>query len=59
MASKSISQFSVEITQQQKFTVSLEAESEQEAIDLANAQYGSCECEYPPEILVEKTRIVK
>ena len=59
MASKSISQFLVEITQQQKFAVSVEAESEQEAIELANSQYGNCECEFPPEILVEKTCVVK
>jgi hypothetical protein len=59
MASKSISQFLVEITQQQKFAVSVEAESEQEAIELANCQYGRCECEFPPEILTEQTRIVE
>ena len=59
MAGKSISQFLVEITQQQKFAVSVEAESEQQAIDLVNCQYGQCECEFPPEILTEQTRIVE
>ena len=52
-------QYLVEITQQQKFAVSVEAESEQQAIELANCQYGRCECEFPPEILTEQTRIVE
>jgi hypothetical protein len=59
MESETLHHYSVEITQQQKFAVSVKAESEQEAIELANSQYGKCECEYPPEILVEKTRIVE
>ena len=49
----------VEVTQAQIFTVSVEAESEQQAIELANAQCGKCECEYPPEIQVEKTRVIE
>ena len=48
----------LEITLEQKFTVSVEAESEQQAIELVNSQYGRRECEFPPEILTERTRII-
>ena len=59
METKISSAYLLEITQQQKFAVSVEAESEQQAIELANCQYGRCECEFPPEILTEQTRIVE
>ncbi len=54
-----IPQYLLEITQEQKFTVSVEAENAQQAIELANRQQGYCECEFPPELLVKKTRIIK
>ena len=51
--------FLLEITQEQKFTVSVEAENELQAIELVNCEKGHCECEFPPELLVKKTRIIK
>ena len=52
-------QYLLEITQEQKFTVSVEAETVQQAIELVNCQKGHYECEFPPELLVKKTRIIK
>ncbi len=52
-------QYLLEITQEQKFTVSVEAENVQQAIELVNCQQGQCECEFPPELLVKRTRIIK
>ena len=52
-------EYLVEITLQQKFTLSVQAENPQHAIELANSQYSNRECELPPEILVEKTRVVQ
>ena len=52
-------QYLVEITQKQQFTISVEAENEAQAIELVNCQYGLIEHEYPPEILIERTRIVE
>ncbi len=59
MEFKTCPMFLIEITQEQKFTVSVEAENVQQAIELANSQQGHCECEFPPELLVKKTRIIK
>ena len=59
MDTKSSLQYLVEITQQQTFTVSVEAESEQQAIELVNSQYGLIEHEFPPEILIKRTRSVR
>ena len=59
MEKKLSSQYLVEIVQEQKFTVSVEGKSKQRAIELANCQYGHCECEFPPELLIERTRIVE
>ena len=52
-------QYLLEITREQKFTVSIEAENVQQAIELVNCQQGHYECEFPPELLVKKTRIIK
>ena len=49
----------VEVTQEQKFTVSVEAEDVHHAIELANSQQGKCECELPPELLIKRTRIIE
>jgi len=59
MEKKPSPQYPLEITQEQKFTVSVQAENVQQAIELANCQQGQCECEFPPELLVKKTRIIK
>jgi hypothetical protein len=55
---RSSAEFLIEITQEQKLTVSVEAENETRAIELVNSQYGLLEREFPPEILIEKTRVV-
>ena len=46
----------VEITQEQKFTASVDADRPAQAIELANDSQG--ECAFPPEILVRKTRVI-
>jgi hypothetical protein len=59
MNAKTDTNYLVEITQEQKFTVNVDAESAEEAIELANSQQGYCECEFPPEILIGKTRVIE
>ena len=51
--------FLVEITQEQVFAVSVKAESADQAIDLANYQKAKLEQAYPPEILTERTRVIR
>ena len=58
MKDKTDTDYLVEITQEQKFTVSVDADCPAQAIELANDSKGECECAFPPEILVRKTRVI-
>ena len=58
MNDKTDTDYLVEITQEQKFTVSIDADSSAQAIELANDSQGECECAFPPEILISKTRVI-
>ena len=59
MKDKTDTGYLVEITQEQKFTFTVDAENPEQAIELANQFCGECECEFPPEILINKTRIIR
>ena len=52
-------QYLLEITQEQKFTVSVQAENAQQTIELANCQQFHYESEFPPELLVKKLVLLR
>lgn len=49
----------VEVTQQQTFTVSIEAENPLQAVELVHSLQGELESEQPPELLPEKSTILR
>lgn len=51
--------YHVEITQQQTLFVSICADSKEEAIERVHSQQGEVVCLLPPEILLEKTKVVR
>jgi len=49
----------IEITQQQNIIVSIKAESEDDALALVHNQRGEAFTPLPPELLPEKSRVIR
>lgn len=54
-----MSLFLVEITQEQCFTVEVEADSEQSAIEKVHKQLGRVVADFPPELKGRKSRVIR